>query len=152
VTIKTILHFVRRVGLLWVRNRGGSQQITDDRGERGGQGLLFIYLFIHSFIQVPRHADVWGSGRRAKVFLTWAVNGGEWSASRTGRFAPGTHWIVGWSGPRAGLDLKGQQESESVIGDAAEALKLRSFAVLGSWNLETDASVVSGTEKSLLMI
>jgi hypothetical protein len=38
--------------------------------------------------------------------LTSALEGGEWSASRPGRFspskrAPGTHWIGGWVGPRA---------------------------------------------------
>jgi hypothetical protein len=43
------------------------------------------------------------------IFLTSALAGGEWSASRPGRFtprgkAPGTHWIRGWVGPRAGLD------------------------------------------------
>jgi hypothetical protein len=38
------------------------------------------------------------------VFLTMALVGGEWSASRPGRFTPGTHWIGGWVGPRAGLD------------------------------------------------
>jgi hypothetical protein len=41
--------------------------------------------------------------------LTSALDGGEWSASRLGRFtpkerAPRTHWIGGWVGPRAGLD------------------------------------------------
>jgi hypothetical protein len=41
--------------------------------------------------------------------LTSALVGGEWSASRPGRFtpgerAPGTHWIGGWVGPRTGLD------------------------------------------------
>jgi hypothetical protein len=41
--------------------------------------------------------------------LTSALDGGEWSASRPGRFtpterAPGTHWIGGWVGPRAILD------------------------------------------------
>jgi hypothetical protein len=41
--------------------------------------------------------------------LTSALDGGEWSDSRTGRFtprerAPGTHWIGGWVGPRAVLD------------------------------------------------
>jgi hypothetical protein len=41
--------------------------------------------------------------------LTLALDGGEWSASRPGRFtpkerAPGTHWIGGWVGPRAVLD------------------------------------------------
>jgi hypothetical protein len=36
-------------------------------------------------------------------FLTSALDGGEWSASSPGRFTPGTHWIGGWLGPRAGL-------------------------------------------------
>jgi hypothetical protein len=35
------------------------------------------------------------------TFLTSALVGGEWSASRPDRF---THWIGGWVGPRAGLD------------------------------------------------
>jgi hypothetical protein len=40
--------------------------------------------------------------------LTLALDGGEWSASRPGRFTPrervpGTHWIGGWVGPRAVL-------------------------------------------------
>jgi hypothetical protein len=44
-----------------------------------------------------------------QVFLTSALAGGEWSASRPGRFnpgerAPGTHWIGGWVSLRAGLD------------------------------------------------
>jgi hypothetical protein len=38
------------------------------------------------------------------VFLTSALVGGEWSASRPGRFTPGTHWIGGWVGRTAGLD------------------------------------------------
>jgi hypothetical protein len=41
--------------------------------------------------------------------MTSALVGGEWSASRPGRFTPrerahGTHWIGGWVGPWAGLD------------------------------------------------
>jgi hypothetical protein len=41
--------------------------------------------------------------------LTLVLDGGEWSASRPGRFTPierasGTHWIGGWVGPRAVLD------------------------------------------------
>jgi hypothetical protein len=44
------------------------------------------------------------------AFLTSALDGAEWSASRPGRFTlrelgPGTHWIGGWVGPRAGLDV-----------------------------------------------
>jgi hypothetical protein len=43
------------------------------------------------------------------IFLTWALAGGEWSASRPCRFTPGErapiiHWIVGWVDHRAGLD------------------------------------------------
>jgi hypothetical protein len=43
------------------------------------------------------------------IFLTSALAGGEWSASRPGRFTPrerahSTHWIGGWVDSRAGLD------------------------------------------------
>jgi hypothetical protein len=42
------------------------------------------------------------------ALLTSAVEGGEWSASRTGRFTseervPGIHWIESWVVPRTGL-------------------------------------------------
>jgi hypothetical protein len=48
-------------------------------------------------------------GVQIHIFLTSALVGGEWSASRPSRFtpgerAPGTHWIVGWVDLRAGLD------------------------------------------------
>jgi hypothetical protein len=46
------------------------------------------------------HVDVY-----IHISLTSALIGGEWSASRPGRFTPpDTHWIGGWVGPRAGLD------------------------------------------------
>jgi hypothetical protein len=43
------------------------------------------------------------------IFLTSALDRGEWSASRPGRVtpgerAPGTHWMGGWVDPRAGQD------------------------------------------------
>jgi hypothetical protein len=43
------------------------------------------------------------------VVLTSALVGGEWTASRPGRFTLGeralsTHWIDGWVGPRTSLD------------------------------------------------
>jgi hypothetical protein len=46
---------------------------------------------------------------KALPFLTSALDEGEWSASRPGRFttgeiAPGTHWIEGWVSPRAALE------------------------------------------------
>jgi hypothetical protein len=55
----------------------------------------------------------WGSGGIAPEFLTLALDGGEWSASRLCRFttresSPGTHWIGGSVGPRAGLDAGNQ--------------------------------------------
>jgi hypothetical protein len=51
----------------------------------------------------------WGVEVQLHAFLTSELDGGEWSASRPGRFtprerAPGTHWIGGWVGPRADLD------------------------------------------------
>jgi hypothetical protein len=44
-----------------------------------------------------------------RIFFTSTLGGGEWSASRPGRFTPGetpsgTHWIGGWMDPRAGLE------------------------------------------------
>jgi hypothetical protein len=57
-----------------------------------------------------RHEGVLGEWRYGATHsLTSALDGGEWSASRSGRFTPrerdpGTHWIGGWVGPRAVLD------------------------------------------------
>jgi hypothetical protein len=45
-----------------------------------------------------------GSGGIDLPFLTSTLDGGDWSASRPGRLATGTHWIGGWVGRRAGLD------------------------------------------------
>jgi hypothetical protein len=44
------------------------------------------------------------------IFLTSALVGGEWSASRPCRFTPGTHFIGGWVDPRAGLDKLKQDD------------------------------------------
>jgi hypothetical protein len=55
------------------------------------------------------------------VFLTSALVGGEWSASRLGHFipgkrAPGTHWIGGWVDPRTGLDDVERRKSLTLPG------------------------------------
>jgi len=52
------------------------------------------------------------------AFLTSSLDGGEWSASRSSRFtprerAPGTHWIGGWVGYRAGLDAMVKRKTPS---------------------------------------
>jgi len=51
----------------------------------------------------------WGVEVYLHAFLTFALDGDEWSASRSGRFTPrertpGTHCIGGCMGPRSGLD------------------------------------------------
>jgi hypothetical protein len=63
------------------------------------------------FNWAPRHGGVLGEWRYSSTHsLTSALNGGEWSASRHGRFTPRnralvTHWIGDWVGPRAVLDV-----------------------------------------------
>jgi hypothetical protein len=58
----------------------------------------------------PRNEGLLGEWRYSSTHsLTSALDGGEWSASRPGRFTsrekdPGTQWIGGWVGPRAVLD------------------------------------------------
>jgi hypothetical protein len=61
------------------------------------------------FNEAQRHEDVLGSGGIVHSFLTSALDGGEWSNSRSGCFTPreripGTDWIGGWVGPRGVLD------------------------------------------------
>jgi hypothetical protein len=60
-------------------------------------------------IKALHHEGVWGVDVYIHIFLTSALLGSEWSASRPCRFTPGTrvpgtHWIGGWMGPRDGLD------------------------------------------------
>jgi hypothetical protein len=62
-----------------------------------------------------------GSGGIASPFLTSALDGGEWSASRPGRFAqgeraPDSNWIGGWMGPRAGLNAVEKRKSSAPQG------------------------------------
>jgi hypothetical protein len=64
----------------------------------------------------------WGVEVEAQAFLTSALDGGEWSTSRPGRFtpeegAPVTNWVGGWVGPRSGLDkiTDGCETGEKVV-------------------------------------
>jgi hypothetical protein len=82
-----------------------------------------------------------GSGGIAPPFLTSALDGWEWSASRTGRFTPGetasgTHWIESWVDPRAGLDAVEKRiilpYQESISGFPAGNLSLYRLSYPGS--------------------
>jgi hypothetical protein len=61
------------------------------------------------------------------IFLTSALAGGEWSASRPDHFnpgerAPGTHWIGGWVDPRAGLDDVEKRKFVTLTGLGVQSL------------------------------
>jgi hypothetical protein len=63
----------------------------------------------------------WGVEAQLHAFLTLALDGGEWSASRPRPLyprerAPRTHWIRGWVGSRAGLDTGGDRNSQPLAG------------------------------------
>jgi hypothetical protein len=62
----------------------------------------------------------WMSGGIAPSFLTSALYGGEWSASRPGQFKPGVrdsgaHRIGGSVGPIAGLGAIGKEKISIII-------------------------------------
>jgi hypothetical protein len=80
-----------------------------------GAGLFSTQFVFKKKQSCPatRHGSAWGERRYSSYsFLTSALDGGEWSASRPGRAlppvkgTPGTHWTGGWVGPRAGLDAE----------------------------------------------
>jgi len=68
--------------------------------------VVSVFLLTEHYIMKA----YWGSRDYSCIHsLTSALDGGEWSASRLGRFIPrerpsGTNWIRGWVGPRAVLD------------------------------------------------
>jgi hypothetical protein len=89
--------------------------------------LNFVYEFLRSLSSALSGVWIYSKSKHSKLTLTtpwrrigeWgyssthsltsALDGGEWSASRPGRFtpwerAPGTHWIGGWAGSGAVLD------------------------------------------------
>jgi hypothetical protein len=83
------------------------------------QPRVSVLVFVKTKKQKQKHQDYRQQLRyrvfKNSCFVCWVpafqsqLDGGEWLASRSGRFtprerAPGTHWIGGWVGPRAGLD------------------------------------------------
>jgi hypothetical protein len=73
----------------------------------------------------------WGSGGIAlhRSLLTSALDGGKWSATRSGRFTPkeraaDIHCIGGWVDPRDGLDaVEGKGKVVSVLLTEHHAMK-----------------------------
>jgi hypothetical protein len=90
----------------WIKWNGCETLPLTLREEKGDKKLKLSLCFNWA----PRHKDVLGEWRyRSTQCLTSALDGRKWSASLPGRFThrertPGTHWIGGWVGPRAGLD------------------------------------------------
>jgi hypothetical protein len=77
-----------------------------------------VKLSLCFFKWTPCYEGVLGGGGIVSCILTLALDGGEWSASRPGRFtprerAPGIHWIGGWVSPRAILDVVGKRKIPS---------------------------------------
>jgi hypothetical protein len=70
----------------------------------------------------PCHEDVLGSWRYSSTHsLMSVVDGGEWSGTCPSCFtprerAPSTHWIGGWMGSRAGLDMVSEKNSQPLPG------------------------------------
>jgi len=64
--------------------------------------------------QEPRYEGVLGEWKYSSAHsLTSEIDGGEWSALRPCRFTPRTHWVEGWVGPRAGLDMVSKRKIPS---------------------------------------
>jgi hypothetical protein len=88
--------------------RGARRHIPEDLD--WNEALPSLQGKVVPVLWAPRHKGVLGEWRYSSTHsLTSALDGGEWSASRPGRFtprerAPGSHWIGGWVGPRAVLD------------------------------------------------
>jgi hypothetical protein len=79
--------------------------------------------------------DVSGSGGIAPPFLTSAIDGGEWSAPRPGRFtpvevAPGAHWVGGKVGLRGRLDVIEERKISVLAGSRTLARCYTEWTIL----------------------
>jgi hypothetical protein len=78
-----------------------------------------------------------GSGIQLHSFLNSALYGGEWSASRTGRFppprgeeVPGTPWIGSWVGPRDGPETTAKRKNPFPCRESNPERPVRSLITL----------------------
>jgi hypothetical protein len=92
--------------------------------------LLRVKLSL-CFNWAPCHEGVLGEWRYSSTHSsTSALDGGEWLASRLGRFtprerAPGTHWTGGWVEPRAVLDAVVKRKIPSPRRESNTVIKSR---------------------------
>jgi len=59
-----------------------------------------------------------------------ALYGGEWSASRPGRFTHGTPWIGEWVGPTAGLDAVSKSKNPCLCREQNPDCPARSLVII----------------------
>jgi hypothetical protein len=76
----------------------------------------------------------WGTEVQLHAFFTSVLDEGEWPALRPSRFtprdkAPGTHWIGGWVGPRASLDVAVKRKIPALTGTRTTTHPARSPAL-----------------------
>jgi hypothetical protein len=99
-----------------------------------------------------------GSGCIHPHFLDLELVGGEWSASRLGRFTPSTHYIGGWVDPRAGLDdmekwkflpHRDWNSDSSVLQPVASRYTDWAIPALKQWNTVTVQGVPFKTRSKL---
>jgi len=79
------------------------------------KGVKQILWFPVLWLSTTPWGRIGGNGGITSCILTSALDGGEWSASLSSLFipketAPGTHWVGGWVGSRAVLDVVVKRE------------------------------------------
>jgi hypothetical protein len=103
--------------------RGGSVVVVVVVAAAAAAAVVVVAVVVtsertpHFTIKVKLSYYRYTGGRDSSYsFLTSALDGSEWSASRLGRTLPpwernpGTHWIEGWVGRGAGLDTETRAE------------------------------------------
>jgi hypothetical protein len=96
------------------RLRAGRSAFDSRQVKRKGKFVSVLFL---NWAQ--RHEVVLGEWRYSSTHsLTSTLDGGEWSASRPGRFTPTervtvTHWVGGWVGTRVVLDVVAKRKIHS---------------------------------------